>query len=382
MNRLKENIQAIHKDPNSIESLRSELEEIHSRIRKVLPEVARVSFVSYDPKSAYLYTYAESSTGIHSFSNYSFPLKASASLAECAEQKKCKTINDMPASMNGVNNRHSQWLLQQNFKSSYTVPTYNGEHFVGFIFFDSYRKYFFTESVQQELTVFCDLICFAVNTEYSLLNAILTSAELTKEFSPGYKKETQEHMERMSSYALLIAKGVADIYHLDDELIESIHVFSRLHDIGKSSLSTDLLLKPSGLANVERETMKEYVSNGILVADKIIENLGFPSHRCIEVLKSIVACHQEYLDGSGYPKGLANSDIPVPARIVTVANIFDALTSHRPYKQACSITSALLELEKMVQKGKLDSHCVNALRDHQSYLARTIKRHPEIDPSA
>lgn len=380
MNTFRESLQSAHSNPNRAESLCEELKHIHRRVREDVPEIARIAIVSYEPKNALLYTYAESSIGLDSFSNYTFPLDASPGLKKCAENRQTRVINDIGAN-GGRKSTHTNWLLQQDYNSSYTVPIYNGQNFVGFIFYDSHVKGLFIESIQQKLTLYCDLICFAVNTEYSLLNAILTSAELTKEFSPGYKRESKEHMERMSSYALLIAKELAEMYHLDDELIESIHIFSRLHDIGKSALSTEILLKPTSLVGIEREKMQSYVSDGIKVVDDIIKNLGFPSHRCIEVLKSIVACHQEFLDGTGYPKGLSNSEIPVPARIVTVANVFDALTSHRPYKQACSVTSALLELEKMVQGGKLDGNCVNALRNHQQYLAETIKQYPESDPS-
>lgn len=380
MSSLKETQQSIRLKDVHLDSLCKELKDIHSRILEEIPEVARIAVVSYDHRNSQLYTFAESSTGVNVFSNYSFPLDSCPRLKICAEQRTTRVVDDLPATLNR-NNKHSNWLLDQGFKSSYTVPIYAGQNFIGFIFYDSHYKGLFTEEIQQKLTLYCDLIGFSVNTEYSLLNAILTSAEITKELSTGYKNESKEHMERMSIYAQLIAKEVADIYHLDDELIESVHIFSRLHDIGKSALSTDILLKPTPLAVGEREVMRCYVPDGIDVVDKILDNLGCPSHRCIEVLKSIVSCHQEFLDGTGYPNGLSDTDIPIPPRIVTVANIFDALTSHRPYKQACSVSGALLELEKMVQGGKLDGHCVNALREHQDYLVEIIRKYPESDPS-
>jgi len=380
MDSFKESLQSVHSGLDQTTSLCQDLEVIHLRVREQVPDVARIAVVSYDPQNAQLYTYAESSVGPNRFSNYALPLDSCPSLKACAEQRKTRVIDDIPHHIT-AKSKHTNWLLQQEFRSSYTVPIYNGQNFVGFIFYDAYEKAVFTDAAQQKLVLFCDLISFSVNTEYSLLNAILTSAELTKEFSLGYKNESKQHMERMSHYGLLIAKEVAEIYHLDDELIESVHIFSRLHDIGKSALSTEILLKPSSLVGIERDRMQRYVSDGIKAVDKIIENLGFPTHRCITVLKSIVSCHQEFLDGTGYPKGLSSIDISVPARIVTVANIFDALTSHRPYKQACSVSSALLELEKMVQSGKLDRYCVNALRNHQPFLTETIRQHQELDPS-
>lgn len=379
MFKLDDQLRPMHSHPNQLDTLHHELQDMHKRICAKLPFVQRVSVVSYDHKSDALKTYAESTLDVNTFSNHEFPLKSSPSLEQCALSSMPRVIDDLPSAIS-PKNIHSKWLLDNDFKSSYTVPVYNFQHFIGFIFFNSHEKGYFTESVQRELVPYCDLISFIINAEYSLLHAIIASAELTKELSPGYKKESKEHVERISRYAQLIAKEVSVTYQLDDELIENIHLFSRLHDIGKSALSTDILLKPTALGASERDKMKEHVSSGIAIIDKIIENLGSPSHPCIDVLKGIISCHQEFLDGSGYPNGLSHSQIPVPARIITVANIFDALTSHRPYKQACSVASAMLELEKMVCSGKLDGNCVSALREHQAYLSEIIRQFPEQDP--
>jgi HD-GYP domain-containing protein (c-di-GMP phosphodiesterase class II) len=85
----------------------------------------------------------------------------------------------------------------------------------------------------------------------------------------------------------------------------------------------------------------------------------------------------ENLNGSGYPYGLEDIDIPIAAKIVAVANVFDVMTTHHPYRQAWSIPYALLELEKLVYQGLLSRECVNALRDHQDYLKQIIHKYPE-----
>ncbi|MDV7102966.1 HD domain-containing phosphohydrolase [Vibrio sp. TH_r3] len=380
MDRSIERLQPVQSTSKKLDSLYHELDDIHQRIRGEVASVDRVALVLYNPKSGNLHTHAESSATTSRFSSYSYPLDACPELKKCAEHGATRVIDDI-AEKRRSDRKHANWLVKNSFNSSYTVPLYKGDNFVGFVFYDSHQKAAFTNKVQQQLAYFSELICHAVNTEHSLLDAILCSAELTKELSPGYKNESKEHMERVSTYALLIAKEVADIYDLDDELIENVHLFSRVHDIGKSTLSSDILLSPDFLAGLEREQIRNYVTDGVIVVDQIIENLGCPSHRCIEILKEITACHQEFLDGSGYPNGLVGDEVPISARIVTVANVFDALTSHRPYKQACSVTSALLELEKMVWSGKLDKNCVNALRNHQQYLASIIRTFPESDPS-
>ncbi|WED21269.1 HD domain-containing protein [Vibrio sp. JC009] len=370
----------MHAHPNQLNSLNHELTDLHKKVKTKVPALDRIAFVLYDKDLGLLKTYAESSDNIDSFNHHEFPLSSCTSLKECADSSQPRVINDIPSTLI-PNNKHSRWLLDQGYRSSFTVPIYNFQQFIGFVFFNSHKKGLFTQLVQNELLPYCDLISFVVNAEYSLLHSILASAELTKELSPGYKKESREHVERMSRYSHLIAKGVAEIYQLDDEVIENIHIFSRLHDIGKSALPKDLLLKPDNLQYDERDIMKAHINNGISLIDKILDNLGKPSHPCVDILKDIIACHQEFLDGSGYPNGLSHTEISVPTRIITVANIFDALTSHRPYKQACSVPAALLELEKMVSAGKLDENCVSALRDHHDLLNEIIKQFPERDPS-
>lgn len=369
-----------HSHPNQISSLHHELEELHARVMTTIPMLDRIAVVAYDQKNDLLKTFAESTQSLDIFSHHEFPLKECRTLKQCADNNEPRITDDIPNEYS-PDSVHSNWLIEHGYHSSFTVPMYHLQQFIGFIFFNSKQKGLFTTAVQQELMPFCDLISFVVNAEYSLLHAIVASAELTKELSPGYKNESKQHMERIGYYSKVIAREVADVYQLDDEMIETIHLFARLHDIGKSALPTDILLKPDSLASSERKKMRNHIADGIDLVDNIIDNLGSPIHPCVDTLKSIIACHQEFLDGSGYPNGLSHEDIPVSARIVTVANIFDALTSHRPYKQACSVAAAMLELEKMVANGKLDGKCVSALRNHQSYLADIIKQHPELDPS-
>lgn len=373
--------QPSHSNQKKSNSLHHELATLHTRVTEQVPDLDRIAVVIYDHKTDLLRTYSESSQSLDLFSHHEFPLSQCIALRQCADNSESRIINNIPKQYSS-DSIHSKWLIEHGYRSSYTIPIYHLQHFIGFVFFNSYKQDLFTNSVQQTLHPFVDLISFVVNAEYSLLHAIVASADLTKALSDGYNNASKNHMERISGYSKLIAKDIALIYKLDDEMIESIHLFSRLHDIGKAVISTDILLKPDSLVDDEKEEMKQHIADGITMVDNIIENLGYPTHPSINTLKDIIAYHQEFLDGSGYPNGLSHDDIPVSARIVTVANIFDALTSHRPYKQACSIASAMLELEKMVHTGKLDRHCVSALRDHQESLLNIIKLYPETDPSS
>jgi len=92
------------------------------------------------------------------------------------------------------------------------------------------------------------------------------------------------------------------------------------------------------------------------------------------MIHNIVAYHHELLDGSGYPKGVKAPDIPIEARIVTVADIFDALTSPRPYKEGWPTDLALAELQRMAEAGQLDPHCVAALAQERATIDDITRR--------
>jgi HD-GYP domain-containing protein (c-di-GMP phosphodiesterase class II) len=97
--------------------------------------------------------------------------------------------------------------------------------------------------------------------------------------------------------------------------------------------------------------------------DRMLDNFGFEGFKYAEVLRNIAEYHHEAVNGSGYPKGLEGDKIPLEARIVAVADIFDALTSQRPYKEAWSNEKAFDMLKKLVGS-KLDEDCVRALMDN------------------
>ena len=110
------------------------------------------------------------------------------------------------------------------------------------------------------------------------------------------------------------------------------------------------------------------------IIEKIIGDFGFYQLPEAWILLNIVRCHHEYLDGSGYPAGLSGEDIPIEARIVTVADIFDALTCIRPNKKPWEQQDALAELQRMSEVGQLDPDCVAALIDNTGGLAQIRDR--------
>ena len=139
---------------------------------------------------------------------------------------------------------------------------------------------------------------------------------------------THDHIRRVQAYAVGLARVMGVV---DDATIKAIEAAALLHDTGKLAVPEHILNKPGSLTPTEFEKMKLHVDVG---AD-ILSTIDFPYP-----VVPIVRCHHENWDGSGYPRGIKGAEIPVGARILSVVDCFDALTSDRPYRRALSEEAA------------------------------------------
>jgi HD-GYP domain-containing protein (c-di-GMP phosphodiesterase class II) len=163
----------------------------------------------------------------------------------------------------------------------------------------------------------------------------------------------------------LIANGLAERFGLDDEFIEFVFLFAPLHDVGKIAVPDRILLKPGKLTDEELAVMRRHVDKGIAIIDAMARSFGVGRLQHVEMLRNIVQYHHEHADGSGYPHGLAGDQIPLEARIVCVADVFDALTTNRPYKLAWSNADAFAFLSDRAGR-TFDAACVTALREREA----------------
>jgi two-component system response regulator RpfG len=173
---------------------------------------------------------------------------------------------------------------------------------------------------------------------------------------------TSAYLERMAHIAGLIAEGLG----MSEEEVRLIELSAPLHDIGKIAIPDDVLLKPGPLDEHQLAIMRRHPQIGH-------ELLSGSQNRFIQAGATIVLRHHERYDGSGYPDGLKGADIPVEARIVAVADVFDALISPRPYKAPWTFDNALDFLQE--QSGKLfDPQCVQALVQNRTRLEDICER--------
>ncbi len=151
-------------------------------------------------------------------------------------------------------------------------------------------------------------------------------------------EETGLHVVRMSRYAQRLARELG----LSDDDCELLHAAAPMHDVGKIGIPDTILRKPGRFNDEELAIMRQHAEIGARI---IGEQVGDGSP-LIELARTVALTHHEKWDGSGYPHGLAGEDIPLPGRIVAVADVFDALTSVRPYKQPWTVEDAMALLKR------------------------------------
>jgi len=210
------------------------------------------------------------------------------------------------------------------------------------------------------LDIYGHLISLLIINEISSIHTLLAALKTAREVTHHRDVETGTHLDRMSRYARLIAKELADKYNFNDEYIENVFLFAPLHDIGKIGIPDRVLLKPGKLTDQEYAVMQGHVEKGRQIIDEMLENFGLDSFHHVNILRNIAQYHHEAMDGTGYPQGLQGGDIPIEARIIAVADVFDALTSRRPYKEPWTNDESFEALRLLAGK-KLDHECVEAL---------------------
>jgi response regulator RpfG family c-di-GMP phosphodiesterase len=220
----------------------------------------------------------------------------------------------------------------------------------------------------------------------SLLGVHLRSSDLRQELEAGIVAQTKEleraqlelvgclgkmaelrdmktgaHIARVGRLSGLIAHAL----HLPPERVALVMHAAPLHDIGKAVLSDQILLHARDLDDIDREMMQRHTYLGA-------EILAGGSSEFMKTAREIAACHHERWDGHGYPSGLRAEEIPLSARIVSVADAFDAMTDERPYRRASSIEDALATIRQ--ERGwQFDPEVVDA-------LFRVLEQEAAVEP--
>lgn len=171
------------------------------------------------------------------------------------------------------------------------------------------------------------------------IDALIALQALTDDYTPI-------HENRVSRLAVRIAKTMG----LSAERTEVLRLAALVHDIGKVDIPLEILNKPGRITPEEFTLMKTHVQVGYDVLKKVSFPMPVPD---------IMYAHHEYLDGSGYPRGLKGDEIPLESRILTVADIVESMSEDRPYRKSLGLDTALNEIKRL-SGTRLDPLVVNA----------------------
>ncbi len=231
---------------------------------------------------------------------------------------------------------HSRSVAELAVRSAMCAPLINRGHVLGIVYLDSPRPDAFS---RQDLALFSAL---ALKAGVAVDNARLyddlrslfyNTVETLVRTIQAKDPYTSGHSTRVSRYALLIAEKLG----LSSKERHQLYLASMLHDIGKIGVPDELLNRPGRLSDEEMERVRNHVQLGA----SMIEMLG-EMHPIVPLIRH----HHECWDGSGYPDGLRGEEIPLISRIIAVADMYDAMTSDRPYRKRRSQMDAVEEIQR------------------------------------
>ncbi len=328
------------------------LSEAHRHLGNAFSDVVRVGAFLLDGGSATLSHWADSNgcilpcpTGIGS-------LPGNPALSRCGASGRAQIafIRTDPA---------LEWASDGDTCPLLILPLRRKQHFFGFLVIESAPSIALPARIALELFAWGPLAAGLVAHGLESAHELLAPLRFAHTLSLMHDEETGRHQIRLRAYIRILAGELAAAHGLPARLTDEIALFGPLHDIGKISIDDSILLKPAPLDQPEWEQMKTHVIKGRRLIERLADDFALHETPGIETLRAVVSWHHEYLDGSGYPDGRYGDAIPLATRIVTVADIFDALTSPRPYRPASTPETVFNEL-KSLARDRLDRECVAA----------------------
>ncbi len=354
--------------------LNEQLQALKNRMQAHLPCIDRVSFAKYHPRQDMLKSFADTEFDNWDLAHFEAPLRKLPNLYIAAQNGIPRVVDDI---LEVDQNPRLKTLLEHGYRSSAAIPCYENKVFTGFVFLNSVQPRSFKLEALDRIKPYIDMVEFAVESEDHVVHEIERQLDRKHCMMPGYCPECYAHAKRMRLYAQLIAAKVGEHHHLTDEIVEQIGIFAQFHAVSDIRIPIDIACRRTDFNREQEGIIIQHIEQCIESANNIVARIGNPVHPSVELFMQIVTYQYENLNGSGYPYGLEEKDIPIAAQIVAVANSFDVLTTHHSNRQAWSIPYALIELEKWVHEGLLSGECVNVLREHQVYLKQIIHKYPE-----
>ena len=264
------------------------------------------------------------------------------SLADVILKGKPRVINDLKnhVEQSHSNKAYNRILLQAGINSSIALPLNINSRPIGVIFFSSIYKDIYKQQHITFLEALSSSIAISLNKNIFIDELLYSTILALAKMAEARDEDTGDHLQRMKKYSVRIAEYLLADHIYEDvvslRFLKDIERFSPMHDIGKVGIRDGILLKAGKLSAEEFDEMKKHTIYGAEVLRTAESNIQKQNRSLFKIGIEIAEGHHEKWDGTGYPYKKAGYEIPLSARIVAVADVFDALTSKRPYKNAYS----------------------------------------------
>lgn len=279
--------------------------------------------------------------------------------------------------------KSTKLLLQEGVLSSITLPLYVNSSPIGTVFFSSYSPDVYKKEHIEFLEQIAAFLAISIEKNILVNDLILVSITALAKLVESKDSETGLHIERIRNYSEIIARQLAKSEHyreiLTDHYIQEISDFAPIHDIGKVGIADGILLKPARLSPEEFEVMKKHTIIGADVLRKSGNNMTKKNKHYFSTAIDIALGHHEKVNGKGYPFGLTGDQIPISSKIVAIADVFDALTSKRVYKDSVSL-KASYDIIASEAGESFDMDVVNAFLKCEKQITSIYSKYREDTP--
>ncbi len=255
-----------------------------------------------------------------------------------AKNETTRIINNFKERQEKTGSLSLKLLLEEGFNSNITQMLSINSRPFGFLFLASDKNYNYTEKDAKLFASISTVISYRLFYSLTIQRAFAYFGNSLVNLVEFKDSETGNHIKRVANYSKIIAQQL----NLHPKKVREIFEFSPLHDIGKIGIPDSILLKPSRLDSREWEVMKKHVTYGLMIIENFEKQVrSIIQESSLLTIKNIIADHHERFDGKGYPVGKKGDQISIEGRIVALADVFDALTTKRPYKEVMSFEEAL-----------------------------------------